>query len=207
MVAYLIFGAVVAFAAAVQPGPFQAYLISRALTVGWRRTLPAALSPLVSDGPVIVVVLLVLSRVPHAAIEGLRCAGGVLLLALAVRALRTWRRFAGAAGARGAPAAGRSVLAGALVNILNPGPWLGWSLVLGPMLVKGWREAPSHGIALIAGFYATMVASLAAIIVVFGAARGFGPKVERSLVGVSAAALALFGAWQVWSGAEALVGR
>jgi threonine/homoserine/homoserine lactone efflux protein len=207
MATYLIFGAVVAFAAAVQPGPFQAYLISRALTVGWRRTLPAALSPLVSDGPVIVVVLLVLSRMPHAAIEGLRCAGGVLLLVLAVRALRTWRRFDNAVAASAAPSAGRSVLAGALVNILNPGPWLGWSLVLGPMLVKGWREAPSHGIALIAGFYATMVASLTAIIVAFGAARGFGPKVERSLVGVSAAALALFGAWQLWSGAAALVGR
>jgi threonine/homoserine/homoserine lactone efflux protein len=207
MVAYLIFGAVVAFAAAVQPGPFQAYLISRALSVGWRRTLPAALSPLVSDGPVIVVVLLVLSRMPHAAIEGLRCAGGVLLLVLAVRALRTWRRFDNAVAASAAPSAGRSVLAGALVNILNPGPWLGWSLVLGPMLVKGWREAPSHGIALIAGFYATMVASLTAIIVAFGAARGLGPKVERALVGVSAAALALFGAWQLWSGAAALVGR
>jgi len=207
MITFLFFGAVVAFAAAVQPGPFQAYLVSRALTVGWRATLPAALSPLVSDGPVIVVVLLVLSRMPRPAIEGLRCAGGVVLLVLAVRALRTFVRFEVAAVEDAGPSAGRSVLAGALVNLVNPGPWLGWSLVMGPMLVKGWREAPSHAVALVAGFYATMTVSLAAIIVVFGVARGLGPRVERALVGVSAAALAGFGAWQLWSGAAALATR
>ncbi|MBK7455571.1 MAG: hypothetical protein IPJ46_18150 [Anaerolineales bacterium] len=36
-------------AAASQPGPFQTYLISQTLTRGWKRTLPAALAPLVSD--------------------------------------------------------------------------------------------------------------------------------------------------------------
>ncbi len=206
MTAYAVFGAVYAFASAVQPGPFLAYLVSRALSEGWRRTLPAALAPLLSDGPVIVVVLLVLDRVPAATLDGLRCAGGVLVLGLAARAFKTWR------GSRGAlPEAGRStsqsVAAAALVNIANPGPWLGWSLVLGPLLLKGWREAPSHGVALVAGFYGTMVATLAGIIVLFGAARGLGPRVSRSLVAVSAGALALFGAWQVWAGATALVGR
>ena len=67
MAAYLIFGAAYAFAAAVQPGPFLVYLISQALSAGWRRTLPMALAPLLSDGPVIILVLFVLSHLPAAA--------------------------------------------------------------------------------------------------------------------------------------------
>jgi len=39
---YFIMGVVYAFAAAVQPGPFQAYLISQSLSHGWRRTILAS---------------------------------------------------------------------------------------------------------------------------------------------------------------------
>ena len=61
---YILQGIVYGFSAAVQPGPFQTYLISQALSKGWKRTLPAALAPLVSDVPIIAICLLVLSQVP-----------------------------------------------------------------------------------------------------------------------------------------------
>ena len=64
MLGYLILGITYAFTAAVQPGPFQTYLISQTLSNGWRSTLPAAIAPLLSDGPIIILVLLVLSRMP-----------------------------------------------------------------------------------------------------------------------------------------------
>ena len=67
MLGYLFLGMTYAFAAAVQPGPFQAYLISQTISNGWRSTLPAAFAPLLSDGPIILVVLLVLSRMPSLA--------------------------------------------------------------------------------------------------------------------------------------------
>jgi threonine/homoserine/homoserine lactone efflux protein len=51
MLSYLTPGITYAFAAAVQPGPFQAYLISLTLVTGWRRTLPAVFAPLLSDIP------------------------------------------------------------------------------------------------------------------------------------------------------------
>jgi threonine/homoserine/homoserine lactone efflux protein len=156
-----------------------------------------------SDGPVIVVVLAALNRLPQWALEALRCAGGVLVLVLAARAFRSWRRPDDGRG-EVEPSARRSVLSAALVNLLNPGPWLGWSLVMGPLLLKGWREAPPRGIALVVAFYATMVASLAAIILVFGLARGLGPRFRRALVGASAGALALFGLFQIWAGVVAL---
>ena len=63
MFEYVIIGSGFAFAAALQPGPLQAYLLSSVLQRGWRRTLPAAFAPLLSDGPIVVIALLVLTRI------------------------------------------------------------------------------------------------------------------------------------------------
>jgi len=56
---------------------------------------------------------------------------------------------------------------------------------------------------LLVGFYGTMVASLAGIITLFAAARNLGPQVSRTLLGVSALALACFGLYELWLGARA----
>ena len=53
--------------------------------------MPAVLAPLLSDGPIIVLVLIVLSRVPPWWIQLLRFAGGFFILYLAAGALRFWR--------------------------------------------------------------------------------------------------------------------
>jgi len=199
MATYLVLGVTYAFAAAVQPGPFQAYLISQALSHGWRRTLPAALAPVLSDGPVIVLVLLVLSRLPGWLMPALQTGGGVLLLYLAWNGFRAWRTYSPAAPAP-APSGGQSVLRAALVNLVNPGPWLGWSLVMGPLLLRSWRAAPRNGVALLVAFYATMIVSQGGIITLFAAARQAGPRVNRALIGLSAVGLACFGGYQLWAG-------
>jgi len=194
MLPYLILGITYAFAAAVQPGPLQTYLISQTLTHGWRRTLPAAFSPLVSDGPVILLVLLVLTRVPAWMAQLLRLAGGIFVLYLAWGAMQAWRTY----DARPMQPAPSSLLRAALVNVLNPNPYISWTLVLGPLLLKAWRETPSHGVALLAGFYGTMVLALAATIALFAAARNLGPRVTRLLIGLSSVALACFGCYLLY---------
>ena len=204
MPAYVLLGAVYAFAAAVQPGPFQAYLISSTLAHGLRRTLPAVLAPLLSDVPIISLVLLVLTQVPQSVVSALRLAGGVFLLYLAARALAAYRRYE--SPRTGPPArAARTVLEAVTINLLNPSPYLSWSLVLGPLLLEAWRAAPAYGIALLASFYGTMIAATAAILVPFAGARALGPRIGRVMLGVSAAALAAFGVYQIWTGGAAVL--
>lgn len=197
--AFLIQGIGLGFAAAVQPGPFQAYLVSRTLSRGWRRTLPAALAPLVSDGPIIVLCLFVLSQLPPWFQRFLYLAGGLFVLYLAYGAFRAWRTFEGVPAADG-KAARQTVLHAALMNAANPSPYLYWTLVTGPILLNGWRTAPANGIAFLAGFYAAIILTLAGIILLFGTARKLGPKVNRAMIGVSALALAGFGLFQLWLG-------
>jgi threonine/homoserine/homoserine lactone efflux protein len=198
---YLILGMTYGFAAAVQTGPLQSYLISQTLSHGWRRTFPAAFSPLISDGPVVVLAVFVLSRVPVWLTQYLRCAGGVFVLYLAVAAAKTWRTY-NPLNITGAPSKRQSVLRAAVVNLLNPNPYVSWSLVLGPLLLKGWRETPAHGIALLAGFYAVMVLSLMGTIALFAMARNLGPRVNRALIALSAVALVCFGCYLLWSGVD-----
>jgi threonine/homoserine/homoserine lactone efflux protein len=91
-----------------------------------------------------------------------------------------------------------------LVNLLNPNPYLSWSLVLGPLLLRGWRETPAYGIALLTGFYATMVMTMIGIVKLSHAARNIGPRVNRTLIGLSGIALAGFAVYQFWLGAATL---
>jgi threonine/homoserine/homoserine lactone efflux protein len=201
---YVLLGAAYAFAAAVQPGPFQTYLISSTLTRGWRRTLPGVFAPILSDIPIVSLVLLVLTQVPPSVVNVLRLTGGLFLLYLASGAFAAYRRSESPRA--GPPAhATRTVLEAAFVNLLNPNPYLSWSLILGPLLLEAWRAAPAYGIALLVSFYLTMMASTAVILLPFAGARALGPRVARAMVGASALALGAFGLYQLWVGAATVL--
>lgn len=185
-----------AFAAAVQPGPLFAYLLSSTLANGWRRTLPAAFAPLVSDGPIALVALLVLGQLSPGMRGALRAAGGVLLLVLAWGVFRRWTR--GDAGdAQPAKPAPRTLPQATMVNVLNPGPYLGWTLVLGPLVLDAWRESPAAGLAVVAAFYGTMIVTMIGMIAAFGTAGLLGPRARRGLLLASGGILAALGVYQL----------
>jgi threonine/homoserine/homoserine lactone efflux protein len=196
---YILQGIGYGFAAAAQPGPFQTYLISQSLIRGWRRSLPAALAPLISDGPIIALCLFVLSQVPDWFQRFLYIAGGSFVLYLAHGAYKTWRKFDPSIPS-GETGTANSVWKAVLTNALSPGPYIFWSLVTGPILLRGWRETSLHGIGFLAGFYVTLISGLAFIVLIFGTARELGPKVNRALLGISAIALFCFGIYQLWQG-------
>ena len=196
---YIIQGIGYGFAAAVQPGPFITYLISQTLTKGWQRTLPTAFAPLLSDGPIIVICLLILSQVSLWLQRFLYIAGGLFILYLAYGAYKSWQNFDLTIPSK-ETGTQQNVLKAALINTLNPNPYIFWSLVTGPILLAGWHKTPVYGLAFVAGFYITMILSLMVIVLVFGTARQLGPKVNRALLGISAIALFCFGLYQLWLG-------
>jgi threonine/homoserine/homoserine lactone efflux protein len=201
---YFLQGGGYGLAAATQPGAFQTFVISQTLTNGWRRTLSAALAPLISDGPILVLMLALLTRLPEWTRGLLHLASGAFILYLATGAMRAWRKFD--ASALVTPAAGgHSLLKAAAMNLISPGPYLFWGLVAGPILLQAWSESPKNGLAFLTGFYAAMVATLAGIILLFGTARHLGPQVTRALLLISAILLAGFGVYQLWMGVTRLL--
>ena len=196
MLEYVALGTGFAFSAGVQPGPLQAFLLARVAANGWKRTLPASLSPVLSDIPIALLVLFALGRLSAVAQLVLRAAGGILLLYFAWSTLQQLRQ-APVPSAETPHSAPRTLLQAALVNLLNPNPYLGWALVLGPAAQAAWRQHPSWAVALVVAFYSTMVLTLAASIFLFGTARLLGPRAQRSLIWASGFILAAIGVYQL----------
>ncbi len=190
-------GAALGFSAAASPGPFQAYVLAQALRGGAARAVPLALAPLASDGPVIALVLLALWRAPDGLLRALQIGGGLFLLFLAWTTARALRR--GPAAPAPEPAGG-AFWKGVLVNALGPGPWIFWSMVTGPLLVRAWRDAPPRALAFLAGFYLLLCGATAALALAFAGARRLGPGLVRVLTAASALVLLGLGLRQLWAG-------
>jgi len=204
MISSLLPGITYGFAAAVTPGPLSVYLISQAIASGWRRALPVAFSPLISDGPIAILMLAILSQVPANAVQYLRIPGGLFIFYLAFAAYKSWRTYDGAQEAPAATGAG-NLWKGAVVNWFNPNVYLSWSIILGPIVLSGWRKSPSIGIALLLGFYITMIGTMIVLIILFATARNLGPKLRKQLIGLSSLGLAGLGIYQFWLGFAALI--
>jgi len=204
MLSYLLIGLPLGFYAALSPGPFQAFLLSQSLKKGWKSTLPAAFAPLLSDGPIVTLVLLILTQTPAGFLTALRIIGGVFVLYLG------WRAFGDIQKtdvflSPTETSKQQNLWQAVLMNALSPNPYIFWSLVAGPILLEGWRQSPALGVGFLLGFYGMLVGGFAALIIIFATARHLGEKVTRTLGIVSAVALALFGFYQIWMGILELI--
>lgn len=203
----LLQGVSIGFAAGMTPGPLQAFLLTQTLTHGWRRAMWIVLSPLLSDGPIVAVILLVLQTASDGLLRAVGLVGGAFVLYLAWGLWRQIRR-----GEIGAPAEGDAPEAktpwaalrkAVVINALGPGPWLFWSTVMGPLVVSAWRDSPAHGIAAVVGFYGIFLLTMAVQVILFHQARRLGPKAIRVGLWIGLAAMILF-ALSLWR--DALLG-
>jgi threonine/homoserine/homoserine lactone efflux protein len=202
MINYFIFGISYAFACVVQPGPFQAFLFSQSIRNGWRKTIPLVFAPLISDLPIIILVLFVLTNVSHIILGILQCFGGIFLLFLAFKAYKTLYTLS--KSDKQSISQYGNLFKAVIVNLFNPNPYLGWSLVMGPMLINGWSLSPKNGIALLIGFYSSMIIYSTVMVVLFAAAGNLGQRINRISLGISVIAFVFFGFYQLWSGITGL---
>ena len=195
-----------AFTAVGQPGSLQAFYISQALALGWRRTVLAALAPVISDGPIIAFVLLVLTHLPAWVLSLIQIAGGLFILYLGIGAGRAlWQKWQAEEGTAAAtPSTFTSswqVLGKAItMNLLNPNPYIVWGTILGPRFLQAWATSPAQAIALLLGFYLTFIIGLGLFIILFGKTGQISPRINRFLSVLSVIALLLFGLYQLVTG-------
>ncbi len=191
--------------AALQPGPFQTYILSETLRRGWRKSLPMAFAPLVSDLPPVLLTLLVLSRMPQGVLDGLRIAGGLLMLTLARGAFRSFTtQTEETVAVEASPA--KSLFSAAAINILSPSVYLFWTTIGAPIVLDGWQISPLHGLSFIIGMYSVFIPSLVALIILFGQTGRLPAKAQKWIGYGLALLLALLGLYQIWVGLSAFIG-
>lgn len=190
--------------AALQPGPFQTYLLSETLRRGWRKALPLALAPLLSDALPVLLTLLVLSRLPASFLNGLRIAGGFLMLYLARNAYRAFHNPSLTRHTiEETPA--KSIFSAAAINLLSPSVYLFWTTIGAPIVLEGWRISPLHGLAFIIGMYAVFIPALVMLIILFGQTGRLPAAVQRGIGYALTLLLAGLGLYQVWHGVNAFL--
>jgi threonine/homoserine/homoserine lactone efflux protein len=190
----LLGGISLGFLAGVQPGPFQTYVISAALSLGWRRGIVVIFAPLITDAPIILVVVFVLGQaLPPVIKVALRIVGGIFLLWLA---FTTWKQLRAGLTIKGgeATSVSQSTLKRAvLMNFLSPGPYIAWSTFNGALLLQGLEQSPIHAAAFVAAFYAAFLSILALIVVVFDRLRRLDERITRAILLLAVLVLVGFG--------------
>ena len=190
--------------AALQPGPFQTYILSETLRRGWRKSLPMAFAPLVSDLPPVLLTLLVLSRMPQGVLDGLRIAGGLLMLYLARGAFRSFTtQTEDTVAVEESPA--KSLFSAAAINILSPSVYLFWTTIGAPIVLDGWQISPLHGLSFIIGMYSVFIPSLVTLIILFGQTGRLPTKAQKWIGYGLALLLALLGLYQIWVGVSTFI--
>lgn len=199
MLTYLTQGLILGATAAAQPGPLQAFLLSQTLKNGWRKTLPAAFAPLISDGPIVLLVILVLTRAPDWSLNILQIIGGIFLLYLAYGAYKAYQ-MAADTNPQTLQSSDHSLLKAAVMNLLSPNPYIFWATIAGPIFIDGWKQAPIYGISFVIGFYLTLIGGFMAFIAFFAQTKRLDKNVNKILSGLSALALFFFAVYQIYQG-------
>jgi threonine/homoserine/homoserine lactone efflux protein len=152
----LLSGVVMGLAAGISPGPLLALVISETIRHDRRMGLRVALAPLVTDVPIVLLSLLLLSRV--AAYRGvlgvISLAGAAFIGYLAYESLRS--RGLAVDGIAQRP---RSFRKGLITNVLSPHPYLFWITVGAPVVIRAGRQSLVAAGLYIFGFYALLVGS------------------------------------------------
>lgn len=156
----LLLGIGLGLSAGISPGPLQALVVTSTLRSGFGAGVRVAIAPLLTDTPIVAASVLAISSLPESWVRGIAIAGG-----LAIVAMGGWEIIHARANANRTDGSGRSgdMLKGAIVNLLNPHPWIFWIGVGAPTLVTAWRDAPGRGLAFLIGFYTLIVGTKIAL--------------------------------------------
>ncbi|MEN6537259.1 MAG: LysE family translocator [Bryobacteraceae bacterium] len=198
MLPFLLSGLSLGIVSGLSPGPLLALLISQTLRHGFREGLRVAFAPIISDVPVVLLCLFVLSKVSGLgpALAWMSILGGVFVGYLGYESMRASGLDLGAQ--RTAP---RSLSKAVLINWLNPHVYLFWTMVGAPMLLKGFNRGDGSAFAFAGGFYVCLVGSKVLVAYLVSRSRnalaGRGYKLTMRILG---ALLLTVAVWMLGSG-------
>ncbi len=158
----LLFGIIFGLAAGLSPGPLITLVVSETLKNGKKEGIEVAISPLISESPIILFVLVILSSVAENSIlmGVISLLGACFLIYLGLSNLRAVKESKDHLGKDNA------LLRGITTNLLNPNTYLFWLTIGGPRILESAQVHISATILFILGFYMMLVGSKTAVAIV-----------------------------------------
>ncbi len=154
---YIISALIFGLAAGLKPGPLGIVVIQQTLEHGLKSGLRASLAPIITDGPIIFAVLVLLKQFTDITyfIGLLSFIGGLYLLWIAIKILKIQE-----INFTKSPGTPKSLSTAIKVNLLSPNPYLFWFSVGGPYIALGTK---SESIVFVVVSIATLVVSKMAV--------------------------------------------
>jgi threonine/homoserine/homoserine lactone efflux protein len=167
---FLVSGIVFGLSGGLTPGPLLTLVISETLKHGIREGIKISLAPLVTDLPIILVAVFLLSRLAniHFILGLISICGAAFLVYLGFESIS----FRGAE-LSAVSVNPQSLKKGIVANFLNPSPYLFWLSIGAPMVIKAADVSLLAAIFFIAGFYILLVGSKVIVAVLLGRSRQF----------------------------------
>ena len=199
----LIAGITLGIYAGLVPGPLLVLLISQTLKHGHREGVKVAFSPLITDIPIIIVSLILLSFVAgYNLILGIiSIFGGLYIFYLAYESFKT----------KGLPGdvdieKPNSLKKGVTINFLNPSPYLFWITVGGPLIITTYTGNIFSPLVFIVSFYAFLVGSK--IVLAFAAGKSRDLLTGRPYLYIMrtlGVAMVIFALYLIYGGVHLLI--
>ena len=140
----------------LKPGPLNTLVISETLQHDWKAGMKVSLSPLITDAPIITLSAFMWSQATSlSGVEAiLYFAGAMFLTWLGIDGLRsTAPDFSDIEKTD----AEHSLRRGIITNLLNPNPWMFWTLAGAPFMVAAWNQSPWMPFAFVIPFLAVLI--------------------------------------------------
>jgi len=145
-------------------------MITQSIKHNAREGIKVAAAPLITDVPIILVSLFVLTQLDsfHRALAFISIAGGIYVLYLSYECFRTKPMTLGELKTEP-----QSLRKGVVINFLNPHPYLFWLTFGGPFIFKLREANPLAPVAFILSFYLLLIGSKVFLALIAGGSRTF----------------------------------
>jgi threonine/homoserine/homoserine lactone efflux protein len=167
---FLTTGIILGLSSGFSPGPLTTLVISQALQHGAREGVKVALAPFITDLPIILVSVFVMTRLRdfHSVLGLISIVGGIFLVYLAYLSFKTSEIGMDIKGTQP-----RSLGKGIAANLLNPSPYMFWITIGAPNVVEAWTQSPLVAAGFLAGFYTCLVGTKMFLAVLAAKSRRF----------------------------------
>ena len=170
MMYFFTVGTVLGLSAGFAPGPLLTLLISETLQHDIKSGVKVALAPIITDLPIIILTLFVLSKLSnfHNILGVISIAGGFFILSMGYESLCT--KGLELSFREAEP---KSLTKGVLANALNPHPYLFWFSVGAPTMTKAMSVNIIAPLTFIISFYTFLVGSKILLAILIGKSKSF----------------------------------
>jgi threonine/homoserine/homoserine lactone efflux protein len=167
---FLASGIVMGLIAGISPGPMLTLVISQTLQHDVKEGIKISLSPLITDLPIILLIVLFLSKLVmfNFTLGIISILGAVFLVYMAYGCIVFKPSAIHTVNIKA-----QSIKKGIMANFLNPYPYLFWFSVGAPILFKAYHRNILSVVFFIAGFYACLIGSKIAIVLMVDKSKSF----------------------------------